>query len=127
MPASSNVLEFTRTLRLRWVGSCRKTCNRASWLNLAAQPAQVESDVSVRICSRDNLLHLLSRRVRLRRRGRFLAERAGIEPAPALASATTVLKTARATRHPSLSGKRKAESEPDWPFEKRKDYLSFLI
>src|SRR5262249_59935659 len=34
---------------------------------------------------------------------------------------TTVLKTARATRHPSLSGKRKTESG------KRKYYLSFLI
>ena len=47
------MLEFTRTFRFRKVGSCRKTCDRACWLNLAAQPAQDESDVSLRICSRD--------------------------------------------------------------------------
>ena len=35
------------------------------------------------------------------------AERIGIEPTSTTLRATTVLKTARATRHPSLSGLRK--------------------
>jgi hypothetical protein len=42
------------------MGSCRKTCVRACWLNLAAHPAQDESAVSLRICSRDIPVHLLS-------------------------------------------------------------------
>ncbi len=42
------------------MGSCRKTCARAVWLNLAAHPAQDESAVSFRICSRDTGVHPLS-------------------------------------------------------------------
>src|SRR6266478_10184124 len=52
-PASSKVFELTRTLRSKRIGSCGKTCRRACWLNLEAHPAQDESDVSLRICSRD--------------------------------------------------------------------------
>src|SRR5215472_19245473 len=52
-PASSNVLELTSTLRSNEMGSCGKTCRRACWLNLEAHPAQDESEVSFRICSRD--------------------------------------------------------------------------
>src|SRR6266581_2244899 len=52
-PASSNVFELTSTLRSNEIGSCGKTCRRACWLNLEAHPAQDESDVSLRICSRD--------------------------------------------------------------------------
>jgi hypothetical protein len=35
------------------MGSCGKTCRRACWLNFEAHPAQDESDVRLRICSRD--------------------------------------------------------------------------
>src|SRR6266513_3227449 len=52
-PASSNVLELTSTFRFNDMGSCGKTCRRACWLNFDAHPAQDESDVSFRICSRD--------------------------------------------------------------------------
>src|ERR1051326_1719215 len=52
-PASSNVFELTSTFRLSEIGSCGKTCRRACWLNFDAHPAQDESDVSLRICSRD--------------------------------------------------------------------------
>src|SRR6266850_2451287 len=52
-PASSNVFELTRTFRFNEMGSCGKTCRRACWLNFDAHPAQDESDVSLRICSRD--------------------------------------------------------------------------
>src|SRR5215469_367686 len=52
-PASSNVFELTRTFLLNEMGSCGKTCRRACWLNFDAHPAQDESDVSFRICSRD--------------------------------------------------------------------------
>src|ERR1700720_3694926 len=52
-PASSALTEPTSTFGLRNFGSCRKTCDRAFWLNFDAQPAQDESDVSLRICSRD--------------------------------------------------------------------------
>src|SRR5438046_9590765 len=52
-PASSNVLELTSTLRSNEMGSCGKTCRRACWLKLEAHPAQDESEVSFRICSRD--------------------------------------------------------------------------
>ncbi len=41
------------TLRSDEMGSCGKTCRRACWLNLEAHPAQEESEVSLRICSRD--------------------------------------------------------------------------
>src|SRR5215470_19042727 len=52
-PASSNVFELTSTLRSNEMGSCGKTCRRACWLNFEAHPAQDESEVSFRICSRD--------------------------------------------------------------------------
>src|SRR6184192_1055216 len=59
MPASSNVVEFTITFGSTERGSCGKTCRRACWLNLEAHPAQDESEVSLRICSRDMFSHLL--------------------------------------------------------------------
>src|SRR5215208_3918373 len=52
-PASSNVFELTSTFRFNEMGSCGKTCRRACWLNFDAHPAEDESDVSFRICSRD--------------------------------------------------------------------------
>src|ERR1043166_7182371 len=52
-PASSNVFELTSTFLPNEMGSCGKTCRRACWLNFDAHPAQDESDVSFRICSRD--------------------------------------------------------------------------
>src|ERR1041385_934787 len=52
-PASSKVFELTSTLRSDKIGSCGKTCRRACWLNFEAHPAQDESEVSFRICSRD--------------------------------------------------------------------------
>src|SRR6266436_5399859 len=52
-PASSNVFELTSTFRSNEMGSCGKTCRRACWLNLEAHPAHDESEVSLRICSRD--------------------------------------------------------------------------
>src|SRR6516225_3940712 len=52
-PASSNVFELTSTSRFNEMGSCGKTCRRACWLSFDAHPAQDESDVSFRICSRD--------------------------------------------------------------------------
>src|SRR5467141_3536175 len=52
-PASSALTEPTSTFGSRNFGSCRKTCDRACWLNFDAHPAQDESDVSLRICSRD--------------------------------------------------------------------------
>ena len=128
-PASSNVFELTSTFRFNEIGSCGKTWRRACWLNFAAHPAQDESDVSVRICSRDIWVHLLrlvchserSRGIPVNQRS--IRQR---DPSTSLHSAqddhrrsggedrnrtylatcvtTTVLKTARATRHPSLSG-----------------------
>src|ERR1700746_1924513 len=59
-PASSNVFELTSTFRFNEMGSCGKTCRRACWLNFEAHPAQDESDVSLRICSRDMRFHPLS-------------------------------------------------------------------
>src|SRR5881392_3964273 len=59
MPASSNVVEFTITFASAERGSCGKTCRRACWLNLEAHPAQDESGVSFRTCSRDIGVHLL--------------------------------------------------------------------
>src|SRR6266511_1615119 len=55
-PASSKVFEFTSTFRSDEMGSCGKTCRRACWLNLEAHPAHDESEVSLRICSRDMVL-----------------------------------------------------------------------
>src|SRR6478752_8771429 len=52
-PASSNVFELTSTFRFNEIGSCGKTCRRACWLNFDAHPAQDESNVNFRICSRD--------------------------------------------------------------------------
>src|SRR5205809_6871365 len=52
-PASSNVFEFTITFPASEGGSCGKTCRRACWLNFDAHPAHDESEVSLRICSRD--------------------------------------------------------------------------
>src|SRR6266567_7153891 len=118
-PASSKVLELTRTLRSNEIGSCGKTCRRACWLNLEAHPALEESEVSLRICSRGIAVHLLSefvisvpvrlratRTVRTGKRLQQLQEIGGEDrnrTYPATCAATTVLKTARATRHPSLS------------------------
>src|SRR5215472_11644195 len=63
-PASSNVFELTSTFRPNEIGSCGKTCRRACWLSFDAHPAQDESDVSFRICSRDNAVHLPSSNMR---------------------------------------------------------------
>src|SRR5213079_3158694 len=52
-PASSALTEPTSTFGSRNFGSCRKTCDRAFWLNFDAHPAQDERDVSFQICSRD--------------------------------------------------------------------------
>src|SRR5213592_5323786 len=96
-PASSKVFELTSTFRSNEMGSCGKTCRRACWLNLEAHPAQDESEVSLRICSRDMSSHLLCKgavATALCRREllshacastqqggyRNLAERIGIEP-----------------------------------------------
>src|SRR5438094_6533481 len=77
-PASSNVFELTSTFRFNEMGSCGKTCRRACWLNFDAHPAQDESEVSLRICSRD--MEVTSFRVVCR-----YAERIGIEPTSPLA------------------------------------------
>src|SRR2546429_9253173 len=76
-PASSAVAEPTSTFGSRNFGSCRKTCDRAFWLNFDAHPAQDESDVSLRICSRD------MRSPPLGNSEFGLAARIGIEPIPA--------------------------------------------
>src|SRR5205823_4666461 len=102
-PASSALTEPTSTFGSRNFGSCRKTCDRAFWLNFDAHPAQDESDVSLRICSRDMRsppFHSLGKRQETGGE-----DRNRTYPDPAAAGPTTVLKTARATRHPSLSEK----------------------
>src|SRR4029077_19211946 len=102
-PASSALTEPTSTFGSRNFGSCRKTCDRAFWLNFDAHPAQDESDVSLRICSRDMRsppFPSLSNRLKIGGE-----DRNRTYPDPAHAGSTTVLKTARATRHPSLSAK----------------------
>src|SRR5438067_9397160 len=121
MPASSNVVEFTITFGSMESGSCGKTCRRACWLNLEAHPAQDESEVSLRICSRDMGSHPLSEISIFESRfsiGIIPGVHGGIENrkwnggedrnrtylGPGYAEPTTVLKTARTTRHPSLSG-----------------------
>src|SRR5881409_4315465 len=121
-PASSKVFELTSTFRFSEMGSCGKTCRRACWLNLEAHPAQDESEVSLRICSRDIEVHLLSPATavavalwatcafRTAKRLQELREKSGEDrnrTYPAACTPTTVLKTARATRHPSLSGAKK--------------------
>src|SRR4029453_15778431 len=102
-PASSALTEPTSTFGWRNFGSCRKTCDRAFWLNFDAHPAQDESDVRLRICSRHMRsppFHWLSNRQKMDGE-----DRNRTYPDPAAAGTTTVLKTARATRHPSLSAK----------------------
>src|SRR5213596_1375221 len=120
-PASSNVFELTSTFRFNEMGSCGKTCRRACWLNFDAHPAQDESEVSLRICSRDIEVHLLSPAAvavalwatcafRTAKRLQELQGKSGEDRNRtylATCVATTVLKTARATRHPSLSKKTK--------------------
>src|SRR5215475_13297727 len=98
------------------MGSCGKTCRRACWLNFDAHPAQDESDVSFRICSRD--MRFTSSQVVVPHTGQWLRCNRKLQTENrksnggedrnrtylAACVATTVLKTARATRHPSLSG-----------------------
>ena len=141
------MFELTSTLRSNEIGSCGKTCRRACWLNLEAHPAQDESDVSLRICSRD----ILFTSFRSICRGRRVACLTRLTPpslqkkfggedrnrtylGPAVAGSTTVLKTARATRHPSLSelriadcGLRKDRQSLALNARRRNCYLSFLI
>src|SRR6266516_1973768 len=117
-PASSKVFELTSTLRSNEMGSCGTTCRRACWLNLEAHPAQEDSEVSFRICSRDieitsfpwSSLPPAGRRWLHSNRKSKIQNRRGGEDRNrtylATCGATTVLKTARATRHPSLSGLR---------------------
>src|SRR6266403_483994 len=97
-PASSKVFELTSTLRSCDMGSCGKTCRRACWLNLEAHPAEEESEVSLRICSRDmRFTSFMECSYRLQGGGyrafgnrkskieNQLAERIGIEPTSPLA------------------------------------------
>src|SRR5215470_15498132 len=114
-PASSNVFELTSMFRFNEIGSCGKTCRRACWLNFDAHPAQDESDVSFRICSRDmrftSFLRFSIFELRFAieivppaaRENRKLGGEDRNRTYLANCMATTVLKTARATRHPSLS------------------------
>ena len=116
-PASSNVFELTSTFRFNEMGSCGKTCRRACWLNFDAHPAEDESEVSLRICSRD-MRFTSFHGVFVPPAGRWLQcnRKSKIENRKsnggedrnrtylATCVTTTVLKTARATRHPSLSG-----------------------
>src|SRR6476620_7504646 len=121
-PASSNVFELTSTFRFNEMGSCGKTCRRACWLNFDAHPAQDESDVSFRICSRDMWFTSFpiaaavavalraTRAFRTAKRLQGLIQIRGEDRNRtylATCVATTVLKTAKATRHPSLSGLQK--------------------
>ena len=115
-PASSALTEPTSTFGSRNFGSCRKTCDRAFWLNFDAHPAQDESDVSLRICSRDMRSPPFGKSLSLSLRfdvdADLLAHQTSLGgedrnrtyPDPQNGP-TTVLKTARATRHPSLSAK----------------------
>src|ERR1700730_1640895 len=59
-PASSPAAPPTRRFRFFIIGRPRSTCARAFWLSLGNQPAQEDSHVSVKICSRDMRDHLLS-------------------------------------------------------------------
>ena len=52
LPASSALAVPTSRFGSRVWGSRRKTCIRAFWLSLEAQPAHDESEVSLRILSR---------------------------------------------------------------------------
>ena len=141
------MFELTSTFRPNEIGSCGKTCRRACWLNLEAHPAQDESDVSLRICSRDILFTSFRSICRGRRVACLmrltqppLQKKFGGEDrnrtylGPAVAGSTTVLKTARTTRHPSLSiGKKTSNTRRRTSnVEVRKqgdaiDYLIFLI
>src|SRR5437016_2345495 len=124
-PASSKVFELTSTFRSNEMGSCGKTCRRACWLNLEAHPAQDESEVSLRICSRDIWVTPFpiaaevpvalptTRAFRTAKRLQGPIEIRGEDRNRtylATCAATTVLKTARATRHPSLSQKKKTSN-----------------
>src|SRR5437870_10669373 len=134
-PASSKVFELTSTLRSNKMGSCGKTCRRACWLNLEAHPAHDESEVSFRICSRDipftpfriaaaTVALWATRAFPTAKRLQGLQEMGGEDRNRtylATCAATTVLKTARATRHPSLSEFRIADCGL------RKDYFALLI
>src|SRR6478672_9214979 len=98
------------------MGSCGKTCRRACWLSVEAHPAQDASDVSLRNCSRDMSVTSLQE-ICVPPAGRWLQSnrqsaievrkfgggedrnRTYLVPSN---ETTTVLKTARATRHPSL-------------------------
>src|SRR5262249_17973078 len=117
-PASSNVFELTSTFLPSEMGSCGKTCRRACWLNFDAHPAQDESDVSLRICSRDMRFTSFHRVSNCDRKSPDLSGTIQNRNSKnrklgsgedrnrtylATCVATTVLKTARATRHPSLS------------------------
>src|SRR5215475_698889 len=124
-PASSNVFELTSTFRFSEIGSCGKTCRRACWLNFDAHPAQDESDVSLRICSRDmrftsfeGVVPPTGRWLQCNRKSKIENRKSnGGEDRNrtylATCVTTTVLKTARATRHPSLSegGKETSNSQ----------------
>src|SRR5437870_11885146 len=106
-PASSALAEPTSTFGSRNFGNCRKTCDRAFWLSFDAHPAQDESDVSLRICSRDmRSPPFPSLGKQDKRDGE---DRNRTYPSPQNGP-TTVLKTARATRHPSLSNKWKTSN-----------------
>src|ERR1700731_2989805 len=107
-PASSALTEPTSTFGSRNFGSCRKTCDRAFWLNFDAHPAQDESDVSLRICSRDMRsppFHSLGKRQKVGGE-----DRNRTYPDPAAAGPTTVLKPGRPTRPPSLSEEKKTSN-----------------
>src|SRR5215471_5528629 len=109
-PASSNVFELTSTFRFIEIGSCGKTWRRACWLNFDAHPAQDESDVSLRICSRDmrftsfeGVVPPTGRWLQCNRKSKSNGGEDRNRTYLATCVTTTVLKTARATRHPSLS------------------------
>src|SRR5437870_2219045 len=145
-PASSKVFELTSTLRSNKMGSCGKTCRRACWLNLEAHPAHDESEVSFRICSRDipftpfriaaaTVALWATRAFPTAKRLQGLQEMGGEDRNRtylATCAATAVLKTARATRHPSLSHKKKTSNvqRPTSNTELQKpvsNYFAFLI
>src|SRR5260370_4771390 len=123
--AASKVLELKSTFRSNEMGSCGKTCRRACWLNLEAHPAQDESEVSLRICSRDIwvtpspiaaavAVALRARRAfRTAKRIQRSIEIRGEARKPtylATCAATTALKTSRANRQPSLSQQKKTSN-----------------